>query len=431
MIEYLKRNKILHRFFVYLMLPMVVFVIRYPARADVLDEMIKESYHTSIDGRFDNVLSRSEMSVNSDSALVSKMTVAQMEKAIAFYQSIQDRGGWPQLESHHLHLGSSSVLVQRLRERLIISGDLDSSKGFSSVFDSYVESAVKFFQIRHGLLPSGIVDDSTLQALNVSVEMRIRQLRVNLLRINNLLGKKMGVRYVMVNIPSASLEAVDSGRVELRSVVIVGKVDRQTPILHSRINRIVFNPYWVIPRSIIQKDIMAIQRQDPQYLKENNIHMINDRGKEVFADEVDWDSADAPNFLFRQDPGKINAMASTKIEFYSRNNTYMHDTPDPTLFDNVLRFETSGCVRVRNIMDLNIWLLKNNSNWSRYNIEEVVKTRKTTPVQLTKEIPIHFIYISAWSTKDSIIQFRDDIYGLDNIHIESIPLPEEHSVDSA
>ncbi|MEG8098693.1 L,D-transpeptidase family protein [Candidatus Liberibacter brunswickensis] len=433
MVGCFKKNKALCSLFVYLVLPMVMFIAIQPANADdnVLDEMIKESYHSAVDDRFDNFLFRSDMGIDSDYAIVSKKTIATTEKAIAFYQDILSRGGWPKLAVHNLRLGSSTALVQKLRERLIISGDLDSSKGFSSVFDSYVESAVKLFQMRHGLHPSGVVDDSTISAMNVPVDFRIRQLRLNLVRIEKLLEKNMGISYVLVNIPAASLEAVANGKVELRSEVIVGRIDRQTPILHSRINRIIFNPYWVIPRSIIKNDVMSLLRQYPQYLKDNNIHMINDKGKEVFSEEVDWNSDDPPNFIFRQEPGKINAMASTKIEFYSQYNTYMHDTPEPTLFNNILRFETSGCVRVRNIIDLDVWLLKNNPDWSRYNIEEVIKTRKTTPIQLAKEVPIHFVYISAWSSKDSIIQFRDDIYGLDNVHIEYIPLPERHYEDHA
>ncbi|ACT56823.1 L,D-transpeptidase family protein [Candidatus Liberibacter asiaticus] len=430
MVGYLKINKILYCFFVYLILPMGLSLVEKPIHASVLDEIINESYHSIVNDRFDNFLARVDMGIDSDIPIISKETIAQTEKAIAFYQDILSRGGWPELPIRPLHLGNSSVSVQRLRERLIISGDLDPSKGLSVAFDAYVESAVKLFQMRHGLDPSGMVDSSTLEAMNVPVDLRIRQLQVNLMRIKKLLEQKMGLRYVLVNIPAASLEAVENGKVGLRSTVIVGRVDRQTPILHSRINRIMFNPYWVIPRSIIQKDMMALLRQDPQYLKDNNIHMIDEKGKEVFVEEVDWNSPEPPNFIFRQDPGKINAMASTKIEFYSRNNTYMHDTPEPILFNNVVRFETSGCVRVRNIIDLDVWLLKDTPTWSRYHIEEVVKTRKTTPVKLATEVPVHFVYISAWSPKDSIIQFRDDIYGLDNVHVGIIPLPEDHPIDS-
>ncbi|CAL9918927.1 L,D-transpeptidase YcbB [Candidatus Liberibacter solanacearum] len=221
MISYLNIINILHRFFTYLILLMGLFLVRYPVRADILDEITKESYHANVDNRFDTFLSRPDIGIDSYAAIVSNETIANTEKAIVFYQDIVSRGGWQQLANRPLRLGDSSVLVQKLRERLIISGDLDSSKGFSSVFDSYVESAVKFFQARHGLFPDGVVDIATLKAINVPADLRLRQLRVNLLRISNLLKSKMGSRYVLINIPSASMEAVENDKVALRSVAIV------------------------------------------------------------------------------------------------------------------------------------------------------------------------------------------------------------------
>lgn len=399
--------------------------------ANTLDEVIEESYHSSSNASFDTLLSRSDYNIDSDVPIVSNVAVANIEKSIVFYQSIVDRGGWQQLpESSSMRLGDISVLVQKLRERLIISCDLDPAKGFSSVFDSYVKAAVEYFQSRHGLLPNGIVDQSTIKAMNVPADVRLRQLRVNLVRIRSLLKKNMGSRYVVANIPSAMIEAVEGGKVALRSIAVVGRVDRQTPILHSKIRRVILNPYWVIPRSIIQKDIVYLMRRDPSYLKDNNIRMISDKGIEMASEEFDWYSSDPSHFIFRQDPGKINAMASTKIEFYSQSNSYMHDTPEPSLFGNTMRFETSGCIRVSNITNLNVWLLKETPGWSRSSIEEVVKTRKTTPIVLNVEVQIHFIYISAWSVKDLVVQFRDDVYGLDKINMD-VPAPIVHSIKSS
>ncbi|MBY7649250.1 MAG: amidase [Candidatus Liberibacter europaeus] len=405
------------------------FIVCPPLYADVLDDVIKDFYHSNSDGRFDTLLSRSDIEIDSDNAIVSNATVANIKKAILFYQSIVDKGGWPQLPyDKSLQLGSTSILVQKLRERLIISHDLDPSKGFSTVFDSYVESAVKYFQVRHGLPPEGIVTESTIRAMNVPADVRLRQLRVNLARILALLKQNMGNRYVIVNIPSATIDAVEGDKVVWSSVAIVGRTDRQTPILHSKINRIVLNPYWVIPRSIIKNDVMSLMRQDPSYLTESNIHLINYEGVEVKPEDVDWHASEAPNLIFRQDPGKINAMASTKIEFYSQSNAYMHDTPEPALFRNPMRFETSGCVRVSNITNLSVWLLKDTPGWSRNNIEKVIQTRKTTPIIVNNPISVHFVYISAWSAKDLVVQFRDDVYGLDNIHKASVPLSISHSI---
>ncbi|AHA27698.1 L,D-transpeptidase family protein [Candidatus Liberibacter americanus] len=407
-----------------------IFFVSFSVYANTLDEVIENSYHSNANSSFDASISSINYKMNSDVPLVSSISVANIERSIAFYRSIVNRGGWQELPEYgSMRLGDNGVLVQRLRERLIISGDLDPSLGFSAVFDSYVKAAVEFFQIRHGLLPNGIVDKSTIAAMNVPADFRLRQLLVNLSRIKIMLKKNMGSRYVVANIPDATIEAVDGGKVAFRSIAIVGRVDRQTPILHSKIRRIVFNPYWVIPRSIIKKDIIDLIREYPSYLKDNNIRILNYKGIEITPEDVDWELPDASNFIFRQDPGKINAMASTKIEFYSNANVYMHDTPEPALFGNIDRFETSGCIRVSNITNLSLWLLKETPGWSRSHIEEIIKTRKTTPVVLSAEVPIHFIYISAWSVKDSVVQFRDDIYGLDNISTH-VPSPIVHSIKS-
>ncbi|MNE57594.1 murein L,D-transpeptidase [compost metagenome] len=117
--------------------------------------------------------------------------------------------------------------------------------------------------------------------------------------------------------------------------------------------------------------------------------------------------------MFRQDPGKINAMSSTKINFHNPNNEYMHDTPQQGLFNKLMRFESSGCVRVQNVRDLTSWLLRDTPGWSRQEMERVIATRVNTPIKLAQEVPVYFVYITAWSAKDGVVQFRDDIYEKD------------------
>ncbi|MFY8102127.1 MAG: L,D-transpeptidase family protein, partial [Allorhizobium sp.] len=136
-------------------------------------------------------------------------------------------------------------------------------------------------------------------------------------------------------------------------------------------------------------------------------------GNEVPPETVDWNAEKAPNLMFRQDPGKINAMASTKIDFHNPHNEYMHDTPQQGLFNKLMRFESSGCIRVQNVRDLVTWLLRDTPGWSRQEIERVITTRQNTPIKLAEEVPVYIVYITAWSTRDNIVQFRDDIYQKD------------------
>lgn len=348
--------------------------------------------------------------------VLSLATTGYTEMAIARYNAIVAAGGWPSVptEQGKLQLGMVHPAVSVLRQRLFISGDLAREAGMSQSFDSYVDAAVRRFQARHGLPANGVVADVTYRAMNVSASMRLNQLYVNLERLHKIVSKTVNEkRFVMVNIPSAQIEAVQDGVVVQRHTAIVGKIDRQTPILDSKIHEIILNPFWTVPKSIIRKDLIPLMRKKPDYLTENNIHIFDNKAQEVLPQSVNWDTDEAENYMFRQEPGKINAMSSTKINFHNRHAVYMHDTPMQGLFNNLMRFDSSGCIRVQNIRDLNLWILQNTPDWDRTRMEAVIRSRHNTPIAVKDPVPLHFVYVSAWSTGDGVTQFRDDIYHLD------------------
>ncbi|MBV2142776.1 L,D-transpeptidase family protein [Falsochrobactrum sp. TDYN1] len=347
--------------------------------------------------------------------VLSQQTVASLQTSIAQYTDIAGRGGWPAVPGNaKLRLGVNDPSVQVLRQRLIVSGDLPREAGGSSAFDTYVDAAVKRFQARHGLPADGVMGQFTYAAMNVNANTRLGQLHTNLQRLSQIAGTTQSEqRFVMVNIPAARIEAVEGGNVAQRHTAVVGKIDRQTPILNSKIHEVILNPYWTAPKSIIQKDIIPLMRKDPQYLTRNKIRLYNQQGQEVAPESVDWNTDDAVRLMFRQDPGKINAMSSTKINFHNQHAVYMHDTPQQSYFNKLMRFDSSGCVRVQNVRDLDVWLLKNTPGWDRQNIENMIKSGTNTPIQVADPVPLHFVYISAWATGDGVVQFRDDIYKMD------------------
>jgi murein L,D-transpeptidase YcbB/YkuD len=385
-----------------------------PALAQTaLDDVLNAPRRGNWDDQFDAQASRASASVQSNNPILGSGSVPNIQQAISDYQQIVSNGGWPQVNSSQkLQIGVVDSGVQSLRQRLIISGDLPRAAGISDSFDSYVDGAVKRFQARHGLPQDGVLGEYTLKAMNVPATTRLSQLNTNLVRLQTMSGD-LGQRYVMVNIPAAYIEAVESGRVASRHVAVVGRMSRPTHIINSKIYEVILNPYWTAPRSIIEKDIVPLMRQDPTYLARNNIRLIDGKGQEVAPETVDWNAAKAPNLMFRQDPGKINAMSSTKINFHNPNNEYMHDTPQQGLFNKLMRFESSGCVRVQNVRDLTTWLLRDTPGWSREKIEQVINSRVSSPIRLATEVPVYFVYISAWSARDRVVQFRDDIYQMD------------------
>jgi len=384
------------------------------ARAqDVIGDILKSSAG-GWDDTFDARVSDNGK-VASTLPIFSPQTISYTEQAIELYRGIVAQGGWqPVPATKKLQLGVSDADVVPLRKRLMVSGDLPQNAGLSQAFDSYVDTALKRFQTRHGLPADGVTGKYTYSAMNVSAPVRLGQLETNLVRLRSM-GGFLGERYVMVNIPAQQVEAVENGRVVLRHAAIVGKIDRQTPIVNSKINEIIVNPYWNAPVSIVRKDIIPLMRKDPNYLKDSHIRLLAPDGSEVDPMTVDWSTEDAVKYRFRQDPGANNAMASVKINFPSPDGVYMHDTPQQSLFGKLMRFDSSGCVRVQNVRDLVTWILRDTPGWDRQHFEAAIKTGESTPVAVTNPVPVYFTYISAWSTGPGVVQFRDDIYGRDGV----------------
>jgi murein L,D-transpeptidase YcbB/YkuD len=380
---------------------------------DALQGLISSPRRGTWDDQFDGGTSRSAVGVTSNNPVLGPTGPANIQQAILQYQDIVQNGGWPEVNSQQtLRIGVSDPAVQQLRQRLMIAGDLPREAGISSAFDSYVDGAVKRFQARHGLPADGVLGEYSVKAMNIPAQTRLMQLETNLVRLQSMAGD-LGTRYMMVNIPAAYVEAVENDRVALRNTAVVGRIDRPTHAINSKVYEVILNPYWTAPRSIIEKDIVPLMRKDPTYLARNNIRLFDGKGQEVAPETVDWNAPKAPNLMFRQDPGKINAMASTKINFHNPNNEYMHDTPQQGLFNKLMRFESSGCMRVQNVRDLVTWLLRDTPGWSRQEIERVINARQNTPIKLAQEVPVYIVYITAWSAKDRVVQFRDDIYQRD------------------
>ncbi|WP_054311166.1 L,D-transpeptidase family protein [Mesorhizobium sp. 1M-11] len=399
----------------------VAFAAGAASAQDAVDGILKAAGQGNWDDTFDARATQSGK-VASTLPIFSPQTVTYTEQAIAQYREIVAQGGWPEVPAtKKLKLGVSDADVVPLRKRLMVSGDLSQSAGLSESFDSYVDAALKRFQTRHGLPADGVTGKYTFAAMNISAQVRLGQLETNLVRLRAM-GGFLGNRYVMVNIPAAQIEAVEGDRVVLRHTAIVGKIDRQTPIVNSKINEIIVNPYWNAPVSIVRKDIIPLMRKNPDYLKDSHIRLLAPDGTEVDPTTVDWSTEDAVKYRFRQDPGTGNAMASVKINFPSPDGVYMHDTPQQSLFGKLMRFDSSGCVRVQNVRDLVTWILRDTPGWSRQHFEETIKTGNSTPVAVTNPVPVYFTYVSAWSTGTGVVQFRDDIYrrdGVDELQITS------------
>ena len=346
--------------------------------------------------------------------VLSSETLAATEAAIQQYQGIVERGGWAPVPSGgELRVGVKSKAVQALRQRLVVSGDLDAVAGSSPVFDSFVEAAVKRFQLRHGIGATGVVSDETFTELNISADARLRQLQTNIIRLRAFSGN-LGERFVMVNIPAAAVETVENNTVYSHHVAGVGKIDRQSPIMQAKATEINFNPFWTVPPSLIKKDLIPKMQADPDYLTEEKIRVFNKEGQEVSPKSINWNSLDATNFKYRQDTGAdINSLGFVRINIPNPYGVYMHDTPSKGIFGDDFRFVSSGCVRVQDVRDYVAWLLKDTPGWSRDQIDAAINSGQRLDVKLDKPVNVYWVYVTAWATPDGVVQFRPDVYQRD------------------
>ncbi len=381
-----------------------------------LDALRQHTQRAEWEDTFDATMS-SLQALKSDAPTLSPDTAADIERSIARYSQIVAQGGWPVVTSGRkaMRLGARGEDVVTLRRRLMISGDLEQTAGLSDTFDSYVDAAVRRFQVRHGLTPDGSVGKGTLQALNVPAHVRLSQLETNLVRVRSMSGF-LGDRYVMVNIPAAEIEAVENGRVRSRHTAVVGKIDRQTPILNSKIYELNFNPYWTVPVSIIRKDLIPKMKEDPAYLQKNNIRIFDWKGNELSWQDIDWNTDEATQYQFRQDPGEINSLGTVRINFHNTHQVYLHDTPSKSLFGSDYRFNSSGCVRVQNVRELITWLLETTTpDWNRARVDETIRVGEREDVKLKSQIPLYMTYVTAWTNSDGVVHFREDIYDRDGL----------------
>ncbi len=340
-------------------------------------------------------------------------------KAAERYQAIVEAGGWP-TDIVALRAGARGPAVAQLRKRLAIEGDLEAmpaSDKAAEAWDKGLTDAVKRFQARMGLRETGVVAGATLKAINVPAEVRHGQLAASAQRLSAF-NFGFGDRYVVVNLPSTSVEAVEDGRVAHRYVAIVGDPEHPSPEIAAHISVINLNPTWTVPVSIIKKEIIPKMQKDPGYLTRSKIRILDGTGKEIDPKAIDWSTNRAANYTLRQDSGASNSLGTIRIGMPNKLAVYMHDTPSKRLFGADYRFLSHGCVRVQGVFDYAEWLLQgtpddNGAPWDKAALLAKVKDGEREDIKLVHPVPVIWVYLTGWSNGDGPANFRNDVYGVD------------------
>lgn len=355
-----------------------------------------------------------------NSPFVSQQSIDGLGQAIQRYRKIVAAGGWQTFPSSMtIRANDRGRHVAELRRHLYLTGDLRQQSRRAHVFDAALQEAVARFQLRHGLRITGFADSHTRNALNVPAQERLRQIETNLVRLQDLMRINKDERYVLVNVPAFTLQAVERGSLALQSKVVVGKPERATPSVSAKIRELNFFPYWRVPDSIAHKDLIPHIRKDPSYFYQENFSLLPTWGaKPIPPEQIDWFSPKVMSYKFRQDPGHNNALGVVRINMPNKHIVYLHDTPLKKLFKHNYRAFSSGCVRVERVLDLAGWLLGQNKDWSPMRVNVAVALGKSEDVKLAKPVPVHFTYVTSWATSNGIVHFRPDIYQRDGAAVQ-------------
>lgn len=309
--------------------------------------------------------------------------------------------------------------VARLTRLLSRLGDLpagDVSRD-SDVYDAKLVAAVKGFQARHGLEPDGRLGKGTLTQLNTPLSFRVRQLEWALERWRRL-PYDPSRPSIVLNLPEFRLRAFDPGhQPALEMKIVIGRSRKlKTPLLSSRVDTIIFRPYWNVPLSIQRGELIGAIKRDPSYISKNDFELVTPQDAVVAQDAV----ADtllaqlrSGKLRLRQRPGPKDALGLVKFVFPNEYNVYMHDTPAKSLFARARRDFSHGCIRLEKPTDLAEWLLSRESGWPRDRIEAAMHGTETFSVKLTHAIPVATVYVTAVVLESGEVRFFEDIYGED------------------
>jgi murein L,D-transpeptidase YcbB/YkuD len=313
-----------------------------------------------------------------------------------------------------LSIGDVGPRVDQLRIRLSAEGRFSQDWVVGQAFDLRLETAVRRFQGRVNLNPTGQLDRDTLAQLNISPAHRIAQLRTNMER-RRWRSRDLGRRHIWVNLADYKLEAWEDGRLAREHQVMVGRQYSSTPEFSEEMRYIVLNPWWGVPGGLAYGRFMSIRR-DPGIVHDYGFRVLNSSGEHVSVYEIDWSRWGQRDWPYRlsQAPGPENPMGEVKFIFPNANNIYLHDTNHRDEFARTRRDLSAGCIRLQDPLALAEWVLAGQDNWSLDEIEAVTAGNSPTVIWLDERLPVHIAYWTVVANQRGEVRYLNDLYGRDN-----------------
>jgi murein L,D-transpeptidase YcbB/YkuD len=319
------------------------------------------------------------------------------------YHALDANGQWLPIEYNALiKPGDTAASIVEIKKRLFKLEDFRGDT-LSHTYDNELVTAVTQFQTRNGLQETGLLDKVTITAMNVSPKTRIKQILVNMER-SRWLPVRLNSDYLAVNIPEFQLHVYHADSLLWSCKVVVGQSIHQTTVFYGEVKYVVFSPYWNVPQSIVLKEIIPGIRKDTNYLQKHDMEITGYHGK-------------IP--VVRQKPGPENSLGLVKFLFPNSYDIYLHNTPMKSLFGENARAFSHGCIRVVEPVKLATFLLKNNSEWNAANMDLAMHSGKERYVTMKQKVPVFIAYFTAFTDRNGLLNFRKDIYNLDD-HLASM-----------
>jgi murein L,D-transpeptidase YcbB/YkuD len=332
-------------------------------------------------------------------------------------RSEADEGGWPLVHGGEtLKKEMDDPRILEIREFLKATGDLkESNTDQESVFDEDLELAVKKFQTRHGLTADGVIGKGTIEQMQVPIEKRIESIKLNLERLRWIFHHPDD-DFLIVNIAGFYVRRITNRQETFESRVIVGKYHHESPVFKGEMKYIVINPTWTLPYSIATNETLPRLKKDPGYLEAKHMEVMDRSGKVLNTATIDWSQYSRGNFPFiiRQKAGPWNALGEVKFMFPNKYSVYLHDTPSRGLFERQDRAFSHGCIRTEDKWGLLMSLMDDPEVWNMDKINEILKSGKTTNINLPEPVNIYLVYLTAVVDRENNMYFFKDVYKRDD-----------------
>ena len=289
----------------------------------------------------------------------------------------------------------------------------------SGLYDETLSTAVKALQARHGQHVDGVIGPDTRNILNRTPNQRIRQLAHNFRRLYYL-NNESSPNYIMVNMADYRLRLVENNQTTLSMKVITGGLNSRTPIMTQKLTSVILSPRWNIPEGIARSQILPKAFQNPEYLDQNGILMVDGWSQPmqvVPGDSINIHDYTLRNFPYRlvQLPGRSNLLGDVKFRLSNNKAIYLHDTRGHHLFENRERALSNGCIRLESAIPLATRILAmTGQDWSDQTTHQVVASGQERYMK-PPELPVYLMYWTVWQDEQGNWQWRDDIYKKDQL----------------